>query len=142
MFSESIIDRETIQAYLETEYRVKGDAPMTLKIGIASPTLSALHKAHGVESSAYITACNPFSQSFDDAVNVNRQAALASELRFRSLAFIGGIGKHPSNRWEGESSFLVMGVSREAAKALGVQYEQNAIVWCGSDAVPELVLLR
>ena len=142
MFSDSTIDRESIQAYLETEYCVQGDTPATLKIGIASGTLAALHKAHSVESSAFVTACNPFSQSFDDALNANRQAALAVELRARSLTFIDGIGQHPSNLWKGEPSFLVMGVSREAAKALGVRHEQNAIVWCGPDAVPQLVLLR
>ena len=30
----------------------------------------------------------------------------------------------------------------EAAKALGTRLEQNAIVWAGGDAVPQLILLR
>ncbi len=52
------------------------------------------------------------------------------------------IGQHPSNSWAGEESFLVFGVSLEAAKALGRRFEQNAIVWSAADAVPQLILLR
>ncbi len=64
------------------------------------------------------------------------------ELRLRSLLFIEGVGQHPSNRWPPEPSFLVLDLSLEAAKALGSRHEQNAIVWCGADATPLLVLLR
>ena len=142
MFSESIIHRDTIQAFLETDYCVHGDTPLTLRVGAASPGLSALLQAHRVESSTFITACNPFSQAFDGTANAQRQAALARELQQRSLSFIEGIGQHPSNQWPGEPSFLVFGLSLEVAKALGVQQEQNAIVWCGRDAVPELIVLR
>lgn len=142
MFSDSVIDKAMVQAYLETEYRVFGNAPFTLKIGISSPALAALHKAHRVTSSAYITACNPFSQVFDEAANVKRQKAFAGKLQTQPLVFIDGIGQHPSNKWRGEPSFLVLGLSLEAAKALGVTYGQNAIVWCGPDAVPQLILLR
>lgn len=142
MFSDSSIDPETVRAYRETEYRVHDDPPFILKIGIVSPALVALHKFHHVESSAFITACNPLSQAHGEAANAARQDALAAELKFRSLAFIEGVGQHPSNEWSGEASFLALGVSREAARALGTRFEQNAIVWCGPAAVPELVLLR
>ena len=142
MFSDSVIDPVTIQAFLETEYRVHGDAPLTLKVGVASPGLAALHKAHRVANSAYVTACNPFSQLIDESANVDRQASLKRELQERSLVYFDGVGQHPLNQWPGEASFLVLGLSLEAAKALGVKHEQNAIVWCGPDAVSELILLR
>ncbi|CAM8645733.1 hypothetical protein MCEMIE11_01299 [Burkholderiales bacterium] len=29
----------------------------------------------------------------------------------------------------------------EVAKSLGKTYEQNAVIWCGPDAVPKLFLL-
>jgi hypothetical protein len=122
---DSSIDPKTFRAYQETEYRVHGDAPFILKIGVASPGLAALHNFYRVESSAFITACNPFSEAHDDKANVVRQDALAAELRFRSLLFIDGLGQHPSNQWPGEASFLVMGVSREAAKALGTRLERK-----------------
>ena len=141
LFPDSVIDQRSIQAYLETNYHVHSDAPLTLNIGVANPTLAALHKAHRIESSAFVTACNPFSQAFDESANAARQAALARELQQRSLSYIEGIGQHPTNEWR-ELSFLVLGLSRESAKELGNRHEQNAIVWCGQDAKPELVLLR
>lgn len=142
MFSDSDIPGDTIQAYLETHYHVDGNAPLTLKVGESHPSLAALHQTAGVESSAFITACNPFSQSCDGASNASRQETLARELKQRSLSFIDGVGLHPSNQWPGEASFLVLGLSLEAAKALGAQHGQNAIIWCGADAVPQLILLR
>jgi hypothetical protein len=33
-------------------------------------------------------------------------------------------------------------LTRAAARALGEQFEQNAIIWAGAAAVPELLLLR
>ena len=36
----------------------------------------------------------------------------------------------------------MVGLAQEAAKALGTRLEQNAIVWAGGDAVPQLILLR
>lgn len=142
MFPDSLIDRDTLQAYRETHYHVHGTAPMRLEIGITSPELADLHAAHRVSSSAFITACNPFSQTLADAANTERQLALASDLRQRNLSFIDGVGQHPSNAWPAEASFLILGVSRDEASELGVRHRQNAIVWCGLDAVPQLVLLR
>ena len=42
----------------------------------------------------------------------------------------------------GEASYLIFGLTLEAAKMLGMRLEQNAIVWAGVDAVPQLILLR
>lgn len=142
MFSDSSIPRDTIQAYLETHYQVFGGAPATLQIGRFNPALSALHDAHHVACSAFITACNPFSQNLDPQANAARQEALVRDLEALGLAFIEGIGKHPSNTWPGEASLLVLGATLDAAKALGEKHGQNAIVWCGADAVPQLILLR
>ena len=142
MFSDSIIDQQSIQAYMDTNYHVNGATPLTLNIGVANAGLAALHKTHSVESSAYVTACNPFSQALNDSAHNARQAVLVRELQQHGLIYIKGIGQHPTNGWTGEQSFLVLGLSREDARVLGVRHEQNAIVWCGTDAVPELVLLR
>ncbi len=64
------------------------------------------------------------------------------ELGRRSLAYIEGIGQHPSKQWPGEASYLVFGLELEAAKTLGRALRQNAIVWSDADAVPRLILLR
>lgn len=136
------IDDATIQAYRETEYRVHGDEPFTLQIGRFCEALVAIHKRHRVNCSAYITACNPYSKQFDEAANEGRQADLGRELRTRSLTTLEGIGQHPSNQWPGEASYLILGLTLEAAKSLGTRLEQNAIVWSGADAIPQLFLLR
>ena len=72
MFSDSVIDRSTIRAYRETDYRVHGDVPRTLKVGVASPALAALYKTERTTTSAFITACNPGSRVIDEAANAGR----------------------------------------------------------------------
>jgi hypothetical protein len=140
--SESSIAPETIQAYRETDYRVFSDIPVTLRIAEKNEALLGLYKANRSDSCAFVTACNPLGQQLSEAENASLQYQLARELEFRSLNFISGEGKHPVGDWPGESSFLVFGLSLEAAKTFGRKLEQNAIVWCGADAVPQLVLLQ
>jgi hypothetical protein len=77
----------------------------------------------------------------DEQTNLRRQEMLAAELRSRSLVFLPGAGRHPTNGWPAEPSFLVLGLALEASKNLGRHYEQNAMVWAGTDAVPRLVIL-
>ncbi|WP_336619435.1 DUF3293 domain-containing protein [Ramlibacter sp.] len=113
-----------------------------MRIGEFSPDLLVAQERHKSECSAFITACNPYSQVLDGPGNSLRQAELVQELAFRGIAFLEGIGQHPSNAWASEESFLVFGISLEAAKALGRRFEQNAIVWSAADAVPQLILLR
>ncbi|NSX16782.1 DUF3293 domain-containing protein [Cupriavidus taiwanensis] len=138
----SAIDDATLQAYRETHYRVPGDMPMTLRIDQPSAALAALHRALGVECSAFITAANPFSQRCDDAANARRQQALAQDVVQMGWRAIDALGAHPSNGWPAEPSFLVPGLSLADARMLGEKYQQNAVVWSGEDAVPRLVLLR
>jgi Protein of unknown function (DUF3293) len=142
MQSTSLIGPTTLQAYRETEYRVHNGPGFVLRVGEFSEVLMTEHKRHKVDCSAFITAGNPFSAVLDDAANQDRQASLAHELTQRSLSFLPGMGEHPTNGWEGESSYLVFGLNLEAAKALGQRFEQNAVIWCGSDAIPQLILLR
>ena len=142
LFSDTTIDRDTVQAYLETEYRVSAPVAITLRIGEVSTALADLHRRHGVEASAFITAWNPYSRATSDEINGERQHALALELQQLGLTYFDGVGQHPSNQWKGEPSLLVLGPTLEGAKVLGTRHEQNAIVWCGLDAVPQLILLR
>jgi hypothetical protein len=138
----SSIPETTQQAYRETHFRVYGGTPMTLEVGQHNKELAHLYGLERVQSCAFITSCNPYSQPCDDAANAARQAILASELEADGLVFIDGMGQHPSNERPGEASYLVLDLSLENAKACGTKHEQNAIVWCGADAVPQLVLLR
>jgi hypothetical protein len=136
------IDPATVQAYRETNYGVQATDPFVLRIDKACPELMALHQQHRVDCSAYITACNPFSQVYENEVNAERHAALGRELDQDGLTYVEGIGQHPSNQWPGETSYLMFGLPLDAAKALGSRLGQNAFVWTGADAVPQLILLR
>ncbi len=154
MFSETesnaAVSPALIQAFRETHYKVftgphSAKVAFTLRIDQPCADLQKAYRLHGVDCSAYITACNPDSQSLSAADNANRQHELASELHARGLAFESGIGQHPSNGWEGgqgEPSFLVYGMGLEAAMALGRRFGQIAIVWAGADVMPRLVMLK
>jgi len=131
-----------VQAYRETHYRALGDDGFTLIIDAHSPELARAHRRHGDDSSAFLTACNPCSRSLSDDENIALQAVLTAALRSLGLLFVDGLGQHPSNGWQGERSFLTLGVTQDQACDLGTRFEQNAIVWAGADAVPRLVLLR
>ena len=145
----SAIAPELIEAYLAAHYRVEADPASVLKVGVCSLPLLKLFERHRCDCAAYLTACNPFSQDVGPAENAARQAELARQLKGRSLAFIDGVGldgQAPSHggarQWPGEPSFLVLGLSLEAARALGRKHGQNALLWCARNGVPQLVLLR
>ena len=142
LFPDSAISSEIIQAYLETEYFIHSDPIIGLRIGEANSQLLDAHKQHQINSSAFITAWNPEGQVLSGEGNAERHQRLLQELAHRSLKFIEGIGQHPSNDWTGETSVLVFGLTLEAAKTLGIKYQQNAIVWSGADSTPQLILLR
>lgn len=136
------VGRDLVRAYEETDYLVAARTPFVLRVRRASSPLEALHSAHGVRSSCFITACNPFSGPLTDERNAARQAALRAELQGAGLIHFEGAGQHPSNGWPPEPSFLVLGLDRVAARELGRRWEQNAIVWAGPEAIPELIVLR
>jgi hypothetical protein len=142
LVTSSKIDPSTINAYLQTDYCVAGNTPLILRIGIPNDTLAMLYKQLRTKSAAFITACNPYSRGIGELANAERQAKLHLELTQRNLPFLEGTGKHPSGSWPEEPSYLVLSVSLEAAKTIGRKYEQNAIVWCGANTIPELILLR
>lgn len=136
------VSAELIEAYRQTHFRVLTEPATTLQIGQKNQQLIELMRVNRVTSSAFITACNPFSQALSDEENAQRMKSLLQELRNRSLTFLEGVGQHPSNQWPGESSYLVLGLSLEAAKTLGRNFEQHAIVWAGQDGIPQLVMLN
>ncbi|HZW26441.1 MAG TPA: DUF3293 domain-containing protein [Gallionella sp.] len=138
----SKIDPSTIQSYLETDYRADAPEPFVLRVGVASAPLARLYRQHRTDCCAFITACNPYSWIIGDDANAKRQLELAQELRALGLSFFDGVAVHPAEEWPAEASFLVLGLPLPAAKTLGEKYEQNAILWCGTEATPELVLLR
>lgn len=73
---------------------------------------------------------------------LQRQTLLSAALTAEGLRHFPGEGKHPANDWPAEPSFLILGVDMTDAAQLGSEHDQNAVVWCGSEGVPQLLLLR
>lgn len=132
-----------IAAYRATLYCVNGvSPPFLLRIDEPSADLDACQRAAGVECSAFLTAWNPASQLQSPADNAVAQARLEASLRTSGYRLIEGLGLDPTGQWEGEESFLVLGMPRAAACEVGLEFGQNGCVWADRDAVPRLVLLR
>ena len=134
-----MVPSELAQAFAETHYIVRHEAPFVMHIGQPCPELKALMAEHKAQGAAFITAWNPFSQSLPAKENQARHDELKANIKMRGLVCIDGIGKHPSNNWPGEVSVLVLGLDLEASKSLARHYEQHAIVWAAGDGVPELI---
>jgi len=138
----SPLSLETVKAYRETNFNVFTSVPFTLKVDQVSLELMNLYTLNSSSSCVFITACNPYSEALTSESNNQLQSKFEQYLKDKNLSYFYGEGKHPSGEWEGEASFLVFDLGFEESKKLGVELRQNAIVWCGSDAVPNLILLR
>ena len=138
----STIDETTLLAYLRCRYRVLGEAPFTLRIGERSEALAALYECRGCDCAALLTACNPRGELHDDAANRAAQAALQRDLAARGYACIPGLGEDPGGQWRGEDSVLAPAMGLAEAMLIADSCGQNALVWAGPDARPQLILLR
>lgn len=141
-FGPSRIARETIEAYLATDYRIWGAWPLVLRIGRRSAELAALFDAQNATSAAVVTAWNPFSEPRPDTENEAAHARLIFDIEQLSLSHQPGHGADPTGNWPPEPSRLVLGIDLPSAGSLGRKYRQNGIVWADADAVPTLVLIR
>ena len=135
------IDPALIAAYNATAYRVLAEPPFTMRIGKHCDELAEVLRQHGVRTAAFLTAYNPYSHPTAANANVDAQQRLLSELAASGYAYLPGEGVGDDPSWPPEPSVLAMGLTRAKAKEIGRRYGQNAIVWIGEGAVPELVLL-
>lgn len=138
----SEIDSATVAAYSAAHYSVLAPEPFVLLVGSVSSGLADLMAAEKASCAAFITAWNPFSRVATTAENTAAQEALRCDLVALGVKSIPGFGKDLSGLWPGEDSLLVLGLDLERARDLGIKYGQNAILWTGLDACPQLVLLR
>ena len=135
---QSRLDPELLKVYLQTDYIISDDPPMTLKIGEHSDDARILLASFNTDGGAFITAWNPGSAILKDEDNDDRQAALLSEIEMRRLNYLVSCGERENWR---EYSYFILGIHREDASELAHQFEQNAYVWVGTNGLPELVTL-
>lgn len=131
-----------LKAYLTAEYQVQTTPAFVLKIGSYSPELKALYVAGRENSAAFITAFNPASQALTLAENLARNEQLEQLIAGLRCDYVLGAGKCVDDAGSGELSFLLLGIDQKTATKLGQKFGQNAIVWCASNALPQLLLLK
>lgn len=133
--------RSLVEAYRSTAYRVLSNQPFTIWVDQRSDELAKLYASLGVKSAAFITAWNPYSKPHSQTENRAANEALEAALREAGFTLIiPGFGEDPSGKWPGEESLLVFGISLEAGKAFAARFQQNAFIWAGPDAKPELII--
>jgi hypothetical protein len=131
-----------IDAYRAAEYVVfDGDRTFTLRVGQVSQELKLLFTQSGQSSAAFITAYNPYSKLHAEDFNHLANLRLLQELRQCTSLILNGQGQDPLGIWHSEQSFLTLGISRGRASEIGKTFMQNAFLWIGADARPELVRL-
>ena len=137
------IHPDKIRAYLATDYRLGHTAQdIVLTIGKRSDRLAALFAAKGVNCGAFLTAYNPRGALQPGAANQLAHARLATQLEQLGHQVIAGSGSEEGTDWPAEKSYFALGMALEPAKAMGTHFDQDAIVWVGPDAEPQLILLR
>jgi hypothetical protein len=137
------IHPDKVRAYLATDYRLgHTEHDIILNIGKRSARLAAMFTSSGVACGAFLTAYNPRGAIQSDEANERRHAELASMLHDQGLQTIEGSGSEDGTEWPAEKSYFALGLQLDAAKQIGRHFDQDAIVWVGSDAVPQLILLR
>lgn len=141
--AHSDVPDDKIAAYLQTDYRFgEGEEAVTLRIGERSAEVTRLYASSGAACAVFVTAYNPFGRAQSAEANEAAHRRLAADLRASGVRVIEGAGADPSGAWPEEPSFFALGVDLDAAKALGTRHRQDAIVWMGEDAIPQLILLR
>ncbi|WP_107693144.1 DUF3293 domain-containing protein [Nitrosospira sp. Nsp2] len=143
---QSPISDQVIAAYRSANYRVESSGkPFVLRIDRYSEPLSRLFASSGHQCAAFVTAFNPWGEPQGSDANLAASACLLDRLRQvpgGEDRVIAGMGCDPRGIWTEEKSFLVLGLELDASKMLGREFDQNAVVWAGTDAIPRLILLR
>ena len=135
------IRQELLASYAATDYAVQRPAaPFIVHIGEYSPALAQLQADYGVQSSALITAWNPYSIARPEAENVAANATLFADLAAQNLRWLPAHGTDPSGTCAPEPGAWIAGISYDAAYALSRKYQQNAFVFADDKAVPRLGL--
>jgi hypothetical protein len=133
----------TLQAsYDAARYRVLAPVAFTLRVGQRSGALRASYAELGVNSAAFLTACNPRSRRMGMAWNAAAMRRLYAQLQRRRHAWRPGCAADPAGLWPDEESVLLLGIGAGEACQLARQFHQNALLLIGADATPRLHWLR
>lgn len=144
----TVIPPEVVEAYRVTNYSFDiEECHVDFHLDEVCNPIADLIERFGSEGASLITAYNPLGKKLQPKENAEANEALLSELHTRRLQFLPAKGEEPYKSanaevlWA-EPGYMIFGLSRQEAIALGSRYKQNAIVWVSHEGLPELVLLR
>lgn len=128
-----------LAAYLACHYRVfLPDGPLDLRVGAMSPGLDDWLEAQGAEKWALLTAHNPGSTPQTAEGNQQRQLALQRRLAEEGWVWLPGENLDPQGLWPAEASCLVAAMGADQARALALEFGQNAWLAGGRGEVARL----
>lgn len=117
-------------AYKQAIYEVYyGRKTIQINIGQNCPPLDCLVVQSDPPAWALITAANPYSQPLSKPENQQRHQRLYQYLTELQLPIIPAVGKDRIGVWTPELSWLIVGITRSKAIAIGRKFEQYAIVY-------------
>jgi hypothetical protein len=137
---KSEVSEDMINSYLETNFQISSDEDFIVKLGYFSSMLSDLHKQHGCDTSAIITAWNPHSEPLPEDENHHKNEAL-KKIVMDQYVIVTAAGVDPKGERSYNQFFLLLGISRYDAMQIGKKFQQNSIVF-NESAIPELIMLK
>jgi len=140
---ETQIAADKIRAYRASDCRIDFFCEaIVLQPGLRSAQVAQLFALHAVTCGAFITAYNPQGAQRSTAENEQAHQQLLTHIESQGFRCLEGEGSEAGTDWPAEKSCFALGLGRSDAIKIGGLFGQDAIVWVGETAVPELVLLR
>ena len=135
-----MLQPELLEAYLDTDYHVFGEAPLVLQPGVPRSDADRFLRDQGVETAIVLTAWNPMSVATAISENEAAQARLIEDLDQRGLVHIPAEGRGRDGHWPPEPSLLILGVPLHLAHNLAAAYQQAAFLFLRRGTAPEVIV--
>ena len=127
-------------AYRRTHYQVLAPAgALLLRIDAPCPEMVVVHRQCNVSCSTVISAWNPRSLAQTAEQNAAAHEKLCLRMVACQLTHWPSWGRDMSGAWPAEKGLFVLGLALAAARQLGAEFGQNALVHLAADCVPRLV---
>ncbi|MBY0474071.1 MAG: DUF3293 domain-containing protein [Nitrosomonas sp.] len=139
----SLVAKSLTASYHNTHYQVgTGSDALVLRIDQHSKPLTKFLETFKQSFATIISAYNPCSRLVSNEMNLIAHELLRNYLNHHAYAMIESLNVDPFGKWPSEKSLFVPGLDLNTARSIGQQFNQNAIVWINSEAIPRLMLLR
>jgi hypothetical protein len=137
---ELVIKTQLEQHYLDTIYSVLiNEQQYNIKITEDVPSaIKEILELAKEKTAVILTAWNPKSKLLSSQENKERNKKLDLTLRNNDYPVFKALGKG-DNLWPAEESFFIIGIKKEDAEQLAVEFGQNAFVWIDSEEPTSLI---